>query len=62
MTKNRAITTGFNSNEQKIELEVLKDVTRDGTKIPAGERVLVSRSEAKRLLTTAKDFYRIHMD
>lgn len=62
MTKNRAITTGFNSNEQKITLEVLKDTKRDDRELAAGETVEVSRSEAKRLLTTAKSFYRIKMD
>lgn len=60
MTMNRQITTGFNaSHEQLIELEALKDTKHDGKPIKAGEVVRVSKSEAKRLLTSAKDTFRV---
>jgi hypothetical protein len=59
---NRQINTGFDSNKQLITLEVLKDTKLNGKDRKTGERVEVSKSEAKRLLTISSAYFRISMD
>lgn len=54
---NRQINTGFSQNDQKMILEVKKDTG----KLKAGETVEVTKSEARRLLATHKDIYKIQV-
>ncbi len=59
-TSNRQVTTNFNERrEMPMTIEVLKDTRYYGKLYRAGQEIEVSRSEAKRLMTVSREYFRI---
>lgn len=58
---NRQIKTDFNPDQGTMTLVLLADMTVGGKDLKAGDRLEATRSEARRLLASSKNF-KIAMD
>lgn len=58
-TMNRQVKTGFDAKKDGMTLEVVKECRYFGKLYRAGEVIAMSKSEARRLLATLKDSFRI---
>lgn len=62
MIKNRQINTDFNSDSEGMVLVFKKKGIFEGKEFRQGDTIIVSKSKAKRLLSSAKDTYSILVD